>query len=83
MNFLNVVLGGFFFSFLFLLKWIEGFKMLCSQIQNHLIQKFLEDPLITLSTIKDDDHIAAYKMQKLVNNTKNLQLMHRQREQYV
>ncbi|KAM4091552.1 hypothetical protein ACJW30_09G144700 [Castanea mollissima] len=56
-------------------------KLLLVEIRNHLIQKFLEDPLIMLSTIKDDDYLAAYKMPKLVKNTKHLQLIHRRREQ--
>ncbi|XP_062165980.1 ubiquitin carboxyl-terminal hydrolase 5 isoform X2 [Alnus glutinosa] len=56
-------------------------KLLLVEIRNHLIQKFLEDPLIMLSTIKDDDHLAAYKMPKLVKSTKYLQLIHRRREQ--
>ncbi|XP_050245151.1 ubiquitin carboxyl-terminal hydrolase 5 isoform X1 [Quercus robur] len=56
-------------------------KLLLVEIRNHLIQKFLEDPLIMLSTIKDDDYLAAYKMPKLVKNTKHLQLIHRHREQ--
>lgn len=53
------------------------------QIRNHLIQRFLEDPLISLSTIKDDDHLVAYKTMKLLKSTKYFQLMHRHREQYV
>ncbi|KAG6728941.1 ubiquitin carboxyl-terminal hydrolase 5 isoform X1 [Carya illinoinensis] len=56
-------------------------KLLLVEIRNHLIQKFLEDPLTMLSTIKDDDHLAAYKMPKLEKNTKYLQLIHRHREQ--
>lgn len=47
-----------------------------------MVQRFLEDPLISLSTIKDDDHLAAFKVPKLAN-TKYLQLIHRRREQYV
>lgn len=53
------------------------------QIHNHLVQRILEDPLISLSTIKDDDHLAAYKTPKFLKNSKNLQLIHRQGEQYV
>lgn len=62
--------------------WLT-FSICGSQIRNHMIQRFLEDPLISLSTIKDDDHLAAYKVPKLPNKTKYLQLIHRRREQYV
>ncbi|XP_021800114.1 ubiquitin carboxyl-terminal hydrolase 5 isoform X1 [Prunus avium] len=55
-------------------------KLLLVEIQHHMIQRFLEDPLISLSTIKDDDHLAAFKVPKLAN-TKYLQLIHRRREQ--
>lgn len=53
------------------------------QIHNNLIQRFFEDPLILLSTIKDDDHLVAYRTPKLLKNTKYFQLMHRHVEQYV
>ncbi|KAH7511707.1 hypothetical protein FEM48_Zijuj12G0011200 [Ziziphus jujuba var. spinosa] len=56
-------------------------KLLLVEIHNHLIQRFLEDPLISLSTIKDDDHLVAYKTSKLLKKTKYLQLMHRHGEQ--
>ncbi|XP_068302642.1 ubiquitin carboxyl-terminal hydrolase 5 isoform X2 [Pyrus communis] len=59
----------------------HGEKLLLVEIRNHMIQRFLEDPLISLSTIKDDDHLAAYKVPKLPNKTKYLQLIHRRREQ--
>lgn len=52
-------------------------------MRDHLVHRFLEDPLISLSTIKDDDHIAAYKIPKLTKNAKYLQLVHRSQEQYV
>ena len=58
--------------------------LLCySQVQNHLIQRFLEDPLLLLSSIRDDDRLVAYKIPKIDKNTKYLQLIHRRREQYV
>ncbi|KAI9120269.1 hypothetical protein K1719_007302 [Acacia pycnantha] len=56
-------------------------RLLVVEIRNHLIQRFLEDPLISLSTIKDDDHLAAYKIPKINKKTKYLQLIHRRREQ--
>ncbi|XP_034223617.1 ubiquitin carboxyl-terminal hydrolase 5 isoform X2 [Prunus dulcis] len=55
-------------------------KLLLVEIQHHMVQRFLEDPLISLSTIKDDDHLAAFKVPKLAN-TKYLQLIHRRQEQ--
>ncbi|KAK3218020.1 hypothetical protein Dsin_011990 [Dipteronia sinensis] len=60
------------------LKKNEELKL--AQVQNHLIHRFLEDPLISLSTIKDDDHLAAYKIPKLVKNAVFLQLIHRRQE---
>ncbi|XP_059659946.1 ubiquitin carboxyl-terminal hydrolase 5 isoform X1 [Cornus florida] len=56
-------------------------KLLLAEIRSHLIHRFLEDPLISLSSIKDDDHLAAYKIPKFVKNTKFLQLIHRREEQ--
>ncbi|CAL0323514.1 unnamed protein product [Lupinus luteus] len=56
-------------------------RILLVEVRNHLIHRFLEDPLISLSTIKDDDHLAAYKIPKIDKNTKYLQLVHRRREQ--
>ncbi|KAL6978143.1 ubiquitin-specific protease [Sarracenia purpurea var. burkii] len=55
-------------------------KLLLAEIRSHLIHRFLEDPLISLSSIKDDDHLAAYKIPKFVKNTKFLQLIHRREE---
>ncbi|KAK7396058.1 hypothetical protein VNO78_16790 [Psophocarpus tetragonolobus] len=56
-------------------------RLLLAEIRNHLIHRYLEDPLLLLSTIKDDDHLAAYKIPKIDKNTKYLQLIHRRREQ--
>ncbi|XP_034690367.1 ubiquitin carboxyl-terminal hydrolase 5 [Vitis riparia] len=58
-------------------------KLLLAEIRNHLIDRFLEDPLILLSTIKDDDHLAAYKIPKLSKSTIFLQLIHRREEQEI
>ncbi|KAH7836981.1 hypothetical protein Vadar_008145 [Vaccinium darrowii] len=55
-------------------------KLLLAEIRSHLIHRFLEDPLISLSSIKDDDHLAAYKIPKFVKNAKFLQLVHRREE---
>ncbi|CAA3022318.1 ubiquitin carboxyl-terminal hydrolase 5 [Olea europaea subsp. europaea] len=56
-------------------------KLLLAEIRGHLIYRFLEDPLILLSSIKDDDHLAAYKIPKDLKKTKFLQLIHRRGEQ--
>ncbi|KAK9054996.1 hypothetical protein SSX86_026075 [Deinandra increscens subsp. villosa] len=55
-------------------------KVFLAEIRNHLINRFLEDPLMSLSTIKDDDHLSAYKIPKFMKNTKFLQLIHRRQE---
>ncbi|KAL3649237.1 ubiquitin-specific protease [Castilleja foliolosa] len=56
-------------------------KLLLAEIRGHLIYRFLEDPLISLSSIKDDDHLTAYKIPKALKKTKFLQLIHRREEQ--
>lgn len=56
-------------------------KLLLAEIRSHLIHRFLEDPLMSLSSIKDDDHLAAYKIPKSLKNFKFLQLIHRREEQ--
>ncbi|CAK8543025.1 unnamed protein product [Lathyrus sativus] len=56
-------------------------KIVLVEIRNHLIHRFFEDPLQLLSSIKDDDRLAAYKIPKMDKNTKYLQLIHRRREQ--
>ncbi|KAK9281366.1 hypothetical protein L1049_004266 [Liquidambar formosana] len=63
------------------LKYSE--KLLLAEIRSHLIHRFLEDPLISLSSIKDDDHLAAYKIPKLEKKTVFLQLIHRREEQEI
>ncbi|XP_043692351.1 ubiquitin carboxyl-terminal hydrolase 5-like [Telopea speciosissima] len=55
-------------------------RLLLAEIRSHLIHRFLEDPLISLSTIKDDDHLAAYKIPKFMKNTVFLRLIHRRGE---
>ncbi|XP_021615796.1 ubiquitin carboxyl-terminal hydrolase 5 isoform X2 [Manihot esculenta] len=60
------------------LKNNEELKL--AEVQNHVFQRFLEDPLISLSTIKDDDHLAAYKIPKSVKKTLVLRLIHRRQE---
>ncbi|KAJ8427716.1 hypothetical protein Cgig2_022190 [Carnegiea gigantea] len=48
-------------------------KLLLAEIQNHLIHRFFEDPLISLSCIKDDDHLAAYRIPSLAKGAIFLQ----------
>ncbi|KAL9224386.1 hypothetical protein vseg_000423 [Gypsophila vaccaria] len=55
-------------------------KLLLAEIQNHLIHRFLEDPLTSLSSIKDDDHLAAYKIPMQAKGIIFLQLIHRREE---
>ncbi|XP_024031099.1 ubiquitin carboxyl-terminal hydrolase 5 isoform X2 [Morus notabilis] len=56
-------------------------KLLLVEVHHNTVQRFLEDPLVSLSTIKDDDHLAAYRIPKLLKNTKYLQFILRRREQ--
>ncbi|XP_006344353.1 ubiquitin carboxyl-terminal hydrolase 5 [Solanum tuberosum] len=58
-------------------------KLMLAEIRGHLIHRFLEDPLISLSSIKDDDHLAAYKIPKSIKNSKFLQLIHRREEREI
>ncbi|KAG9149373.1 hypothetical protein Leryth_003335 [Lithospermum erythrorhizon] len=53
-------------------------KLLLAEIRGHVIHRFIEDPLVSISSIKDEAHLAAYKIPKLENNVKYLQLRHRQ-----
>ncbi|TYJ15878.1 hypothetical protein E1A91_A10G212700v1 [Gossypium mustelinum] len=61
------------------LKQTEEIKLV--EIRNHLIHRFLDDSFVSLSTIKDDDHLAAYKIQKSATGNVLLQLIHRRQEQ--
>ncbi|OMP02010.1 Peptidase C19, ubiquitin carboxyl-terminal hydrolase 2, partial [Corchorus capsularis] len=60
------------------LKQTEEIKLV--EIRNHLIYRFLDDSFISLSTIKDDDHLAAYKIQKSAKGHVLLHLIHRHQE---
>ncbi|KAK2416497.1 ubiquitin carboxyl-terminal hydrolase [Trifolium repens] len=55
-------------------------RLVLAEVRNHLIHRFYEDPLQLLSSIKDDDRLAAYKITKMDKNTKYLQLIHRRRD---
>ncbi|KAJ6801470.1 ubiquitin carboxyl-terminal hydrolase 5 [Iris pallida] len=58
----------------------NGEKLLLAQIRGHMIHQFLEDPLVLLSTIKDDDHLAAYKVPKTAKSTTLVHFVHRLEE---
>ncbi|MCH95154.1 ubiquitin carboxyl-terminal hydrolase 5-like, partial [Trifolium medium] len=55
-------------------------RLVLVEVRNHLIHRYFEDPLQLLSSIKDDDRLAAYKITKMDKNTKYLQLIHRRRD---
>ncbi|KAL8170433.1 hypothetical protein V2J09_022237 [Rumex salicifolius] len=55
-------------------------KLLLAEIRNHLVHQFFEDPFTSLATIKDDDHLAAYKVSKFEKETVFIQLIHRREE---
>ncbi|XVF24583.1 hypothetical protein REPUB_Repub13aG0140400 [Reevesia pubescens] len=61
------------------LKQTEEIKLV--EIRNHLIHRYLDDSFLSLSIIKDDDHLAAYKIQKSAKGNVLLQLIHRRQEQ--
>ncbi|KAL9251734.1 Ubiquitin carboxyl-terminal hydrolase 5-like protein [Drosera capensis] len=56
-------------------------KLLLAEIRNHLILRFFEDPFISLSSVKDDDRLVAYKISNLTGETLLLQLIHRSEEE--
>ncbi|XVE68508.1 hypothetical protein DITRI_Ditri09bG0073600 [Diplodiscus trichospermus] len=64
------------------LKQTEEIKLVeACAIRNHLIHRLLDDSFLSLSTIKDDDHLAACKIQKSAKGNVLLQLIHRRQEQ--
>ncbi|KAK4787420.1 hypothetical protein SAY86_011253 [Trapa natans] len=56
-------------------------KLLLSEIKDQAIHRMVDDPLTLLSTFKDDDHLAAYKIPKLEKNAIYLCLALRCQEQ--
>nr|XP_043636316.1 ubiquitin carboxyl-terminal hydrolase 5-like [Erigeron canadensis] len=52
-------------------------KILLAEVHDHLIYRFLEDPFMPLSVIKDDTRLNAYRIPKLTKNPIYLQLVHR------
>ncbi|CAI0374597.1 unnamed protein product [Linum tenue] len=61
------------------LKTHEDLKL--AEVRNHQFHRFLDDPCMPLSSIKDDDRIAAYKIPKFSKNSLLLRLIHRCRPQ--
>ncbi|CAI0439894.1 unnamed protein product [Linum tenue] len=61
------------------LKTHEELKL--AEVRNHQFHRFLDDPCLPLSSIKDDDRIAAYKISKSSKNSLLLRLIHRCRPQ--
>ncbi|KAK9066013.1 hypothetical protein SSX86_015415 [Deinandra increscens subsp. villosa] len=54
-------------------------KILLAEIQNHVIHQFFEDPHTSLSSIKDDACLSAYKIPKSMTNSRYL-LLHNRHE---
>ena len=61
-------------------KQIYIFPALYLQIRNHRIHLILEDPVLQLSTIKDDDHLAVYRLPKLEKRASYIQFVHRRED---
>lgn len=47
------------------------------QIRNHRIHRLLDDPVVQLSTINDDDHLAVYRLPKMEKKPNYIQFVHR------
>ncbi|CAN1160618.1 Ubiquitin carboxyl-terminal hydrolase 5 [Linum perenne] len=60
------------------LKSHEEIKL--TEVRNHQFQRFLDDPVMSLSAIKDDDRLVAYKIEKSSKHLL-LQLIHRRKQQ--
>ncbi|KAK3118773.1 hypothetical protein QOZ80_9BG0707130 [Eleusine coracana subsp. coracana] len=52
-------------------------KLLIAEIRNHKIYRFLDDPVLELSTISDDNHLAVYRLPKLEKKANYIQFVHR------
>ncbi|KAJ1275321.1 hypothetical protein BS78_05G127000 [Paspalum vaginatum] len=58
----------------------NGEKLLIAEIRNHKIYRFLEDPVLQLSTINDDDRLAVYRLPKLEKRANYIQFVHRRED---
>ncbi|PWA50595.1 peptidase C19, ubiquitin-specific peptidase, DUSP domain-containing protein [Artemisia annua] len=55
-------------------------QILLAEIQDHMIHRFLDDPLMSLSSIKHDERLSAYKIPLLMRNSMYLQFVHRRED---
>lgn len=55
---------------------VDVLYMSISQVYEHKIYRYLENPLESLTSIKDDEHIVAYRLKSGARKTK-LEIMHR------
>ncbi|KAK1585729.1 hypothetical protein QYE76_067043 [Lolium multiflorum] len=55
-------------------------RLLIAEIRNHRVHLILEDPVLQLSTIKDDDHLAVYRLPKLEKRASYVQFVHRRED---
>ncbi|TVU25493.1 hypothetical protein EJB05_27992 [Eragrostis curvula] len=60
----------------------NGEKLLIAEIRNHKIYQFLDDPVLQLSTISDDNHLAVYRLPKLEKRANYIQFVHRREEDH-
>ncbi|CAO2144099.1 unnamed protein product [Urochloa humidicola] len=58
----------------------DGEKLLIAEIRHHKIYRFLDDPVLQLSTISDDDHLAVYRLPKLEKRANYIQFVHRRED---
>ncbi|XP_062181990.1 ubiquitin carboxyl-terminal hydrolase 5-like isoform X2 [Phragmites australis] len=58
----------------------NGERLLIAEIRNHRIYRFLEDPVLQLSTVNDDDHLAVYRLPKLERRANYIQFVHRRED---
>lgn len=54
-------------------------RLLIAEIRNHRIHLILEDPVLQLSTIKDD-HLAVYRLPRLEKRASYIQFVHRRED---
>ncbi|KAL9238667.1 hypothetical protein vseg_013060 [Gypsophila vaccaria] len=56
--------------------------LLVAEIYNHRIIRFLEDPSDSLSLIRDEDRLVAYRLPKDTENTNTVVFMHQEMEEH-
>uniref|UniRef100_A0A0E0HFB5 Ubiquitin carboxyl-terminal hydrolase n=1 Tax=Oryza nivara TaxID=4536 RepID=A0A0E0HFB5_ORYNI len=55
----------------------NGERLVIAEIRNHRIHRLLDDPVVQLSTINDDDHLAVYRLPKMEKKPNYIQFVHR------